>query len=105
MTDFWTCLEEQGELTADIREEIVRRYGDRGQKALAIVAEHRVKRYLDFFVVVGVQDEYVVEDQFCTCRDYQFRGTECAHIVAVEIARRTGAFESYEIWYQDTLSA
>jgi len=104
LSDLWDRLEASGRITPEIREEIIRRYGDRGRKALSIVEDHRVKRYRDFFVVVGRQDEYIVEEEFCTCRDHQYRGTPCAHILAVEIARRTGIFEVFELWYQDGLS-
>jgi len=50
---------------------------------------------------VGHSDEYIVEDDFCTCSDFLFRGRECWHILAVRIAERTGVYESYDLWYQD----
>jgi len=92
----------EGLLTGDMREMTVRAYGERGRKALGILDEGRVKRYLDFYVVVGRGDEYVVEDNFCTCGDSLFRGCECAHIIAVRISRKLGGYEFYELWYQDT---
>ncbi|MDD1717561.1 MAG: SWIM zinc finger family protein [Methanoregulaceae archaeon] len=85
------------------REEIIRKYGDRGARALDAVTEGRVKKYRDFFVVVGRSDEYVVEDEFCTCRDSVFRGGGCSHILAVRIARERGAYEEIDLWYLDDL--
>jgi predicted nucleic acid-binding Zn finger protein len=102
MTDPWKTLEAERRLTAGIRRLIRERYGQRGGKALEIVDEGRVKRYLDFFVVVGSSDEYVVEDEFCSCSDALFRrGGECAHVLAVRIAALTGQYEEFSLWYQD----
>ncbi len=85
------------------REEIARLYGDRGIKALDAVEQGRVKKYRDFFVVVGRSDEYVVEDDFCTCRDAVFRGGLCSHVLAVRIARVCGMYEEIDLWYLDYL--
>lgn len=103
MTDPWKILEKERRLTPEIRRIIVERYGQRGGKALEIVDEGRVKRYLDFFVVVGSSDEYVVEEEFCTCSDALFhRMGECAHVLAVRIAALTGRYEEFSLWYQDS---
>jgi predicted nucleic acid-binding Zn finger protein len=102
MTDPWKMLEREGRITPEIRRLIRERYGQRGEKALEIVDEGRVKRYLDFFVVVGSSGEYVVEDEFCTCRDALFRRRgECAHVLAVRIAVLTGRYEEFPLWYQE----
>ena len=101
MNGIWKKIEQDRVLTPEFRACIEHAYGDRGRKALAAVDEKRVKSYLDFFVVVGHSDEYVVEDDFCTCNDFLFRGRECWHILAVRIARRVGLYESYNLWYQD----
>lgn len=103
MTDPWRLLEKEGKLTPEIRRLLAERYGQRGVKALEIVDEGRVKRYLDFFVVVGGSDEHVVEDEFCSCQDALFRRKgECAHVLAVRIAALTGQFEEFSLWYQDS---
>ena len=102
MTDPWTVLEKERRLTPEIRRLIGERYGQRGVKALEIVDEGRVKRYLDFFVVVGSSDEYVVEEEFCTCSDALFRRGECSHVIAVRIAAFTGQYEEFPLWYQDS---
>ncbi len=90
-------------LTAALREEVVRTYRDRGRKALAAVDAGAVRRYLDFFVVRGRTAEYVVEDDFCTCKDFTYRGGCCWHILAVRIALASDRFERREEWYIDHL--
>ncbi|HUK37730.1 MAG TPA: hypothetical protein VLV30_01285 [Methanomicrobiales archaeon] len=104
MTDPWRLLEKEKRLTPEVRRLIAERYGQRGAKALEIVDEGRVKKYLDFFVVVGTSEEHVVEDEFCSCTDALFRRKgECAHVLAVRIAAVTGQYEEFSLWYQDTL--
>ena len=103
MTDPWKILEKERRLTPEIRRLIGERYGQRGMKALEIVDEGRVKKYLDFFVVVGSSDEYVVEEEFCTCSDALFhRKGECAHVLAVRISALTGQYEEFPLWYQES---
>ncbi|RXE56195.1 hypothetical protein ABH15_08580 [Methanoculleus taiwanensis] len=102
MNELWPGADRECILDAEYRDRIVRAHRERGRKALRAVEEGRVKRYLDFFVVVGRSDEYVVEADFCTCSDFVFRGCECWHILAVRIAEETGLFEPFDIWYQDT---
>jgi len=104
MKDFWERLREKGRLTPEARRRIEEAFGERGRKALRAVDEGRVKRYLDFFVVVGQSDEYVVEEDFCTCSDFVYRSRHCWHILAVRIAEATGEYEKYPLWYQDTWS-
>ena len=103
MTDVFRLIEEERRLTPGIRRLIMERYGQRGAKALEIVDEGRVKKYLDFFVVVGGSEEHVVEEEFCSCRDALFRRRgECAHTLAVRIAALTGRYEEFPLWYQDS---
>ncbi len=98
-------LREEGMLTPAIRQEITGVFGDRGRKALAAIDEKRVKKYRDFFVVVGTTGEYIVEEDFCSCRDFIFRKGRCWHVLAVAIASLTGNYEVYDLWYMDTWSA
>jgi len=88
-----------------MRKRISAYYKARGKKALDIVDQGRVKRYRDFFVVVGDTGEYVVEDEFCSCDDFLHRGGSCAHILAVKVARLTGRFELIDLWYHEDLDA
>lgn len=80
-------------------------YGNRGKKGLEIAEERRVKRYRDFYVVVGETDEYIVEETLCTCKDFLFTAsrniTKCSHMIAVEIAEQEGLIDVINAWYQD----
>jgi len=86
-------------------QQIEREYGNRGKKGLEIAEEGRVKRYKDFYVVVGEADEYIVEDAACTCRDFLFNAPrnylKCSHMIAVEIAKQERLVDFVNAWYQD----
>ncbi|MCS7118662.1 MAG: SWIM zinc finger family protein [Archaeoglobaceae archaeon] len=78
-------------------------YGKRGEKAFLYLFQRRVKKYLDFFIVVG-RNEYIVEDFFCTCPDFQLnlRSREpCAHIIAVEVAKILKFYDEINTYYAD----
>jgi predicted nucleic acid-binding Zn finger protein len=80
-------------------------YGNRGNKGLEIAREMRVKRYKDFYVVVGENDEYIVEESLCTCKDFLFTASrnniKCSHMIAVEIAERDGLVDVIDAWYHE----
>ena len=106
--DEWErLLSDAGELTPEAVDRIIGLHGDRGQRALDAVGEGRVKEYRDFTVVVGHDDEYVVEDDGCTCKDaeYNLDTTDpeqlCWHAIAVRIARAIGATDEHDMWYSD----
>ena len=103
MNDVWQHLAEKKILDDDIRSEIEAAFGTRGKKALAALDEGKVKKYLDFFVVEGRTARYIVEEEFCTCGDFLYRGRACWHLLAVRIAQVTGSFETIDSWYQDQL--
>jgi predicted nucleic acid-binding Zn finger protein len=78
-------------------------YGKRGEKAFFYVKEGRVKKYKDFFVVVG-REEYLVDDDFCTCKDFQINlkfKSPCAHILAVFIAKNLKRYDEFDAYYLD----
>jgi predicted nucleic acid-binding Zn finger protein len=106
-TEWRTALDEAGELDGSIAERIIHRHGDRGVRAIEAVAEQRVKQYLDFTVVVGYTEEYVVEDGGCTCKDSTYNlepadpDQRCWHVLAAEIARRIDALDHHEMWYSE----
>jgi predicted nucleic acid-binding Zn finger protein len=100
--ELWEKLRTEHTLSIDLQEEILRLFGERGRKALLAVEEKRVKKYLDFFVVVGTSDEYVIDCEFCNCRAQIFRGGLCWHVLAARIAEMTGKYEEIDEWYMDT---
>ncbi|AGK61025.1 putative metal-binding protein [Archaeoglobus sulfaticallidus PM70-1] len=80
-------------------------YGKRGEKAFIYLKEDRVKKYRDFFIVVG-ENEYIVEENFCTCEDFQInlKGKKpCSHIIAMLIARKIGHYRKFDKYYTDYL--
>jgi predicted nucleic acid-binding Zn finger protein len=101
MSDLWDRPGRKKVLDPVLRCEIEETFGNRGKKALAALDAGKIKKYLDFFVVSGRTAEYVVDEDFCTCGDFMFRGRTCWHLLAVRIAQETGIFESAESWYQD----
>jgi predicted nucleic acid-binding Zn finger protein len=74
-----------------------------GTSALDAIDAGRVKKYLDFFVVEGRTAAYIVEDDFCTCGDFLYRGRTCWHLLAVRIALVTGRVVTVDGWYVDRM--
>jgi predicted nucleic acid-binding Zn finger protein len=103
MSDVWQDLAGKKVLDPSIREEIETELGSRGKKALAAIDAGKIKKYLDFFVVEGRTASYVVDEDFCTCGDFMYRGRTCWHLIAVRIVMITGNFEKIESWYMDTM--
>ncbi|MFB9805693.1 hypothetical protein ACFFQF_10210 [Haladaptatus pallidirubidus] len=99
-------LDDVKSLTPEIVNRILKVHDDRGMQAIEAVSEMRVKEYRDFVVVVGFEDEYIVEGG-CTCRDSEYNlksddPTElCWHVLAAEIARRIDAMDHHDMWYSD----
>jgi predicted nucleic acid-binding Zn finger protein len=103
MSDLWQRLAEKRELDQELRLEIENLFGQRGKKALAALEARKIKKYHDFFVVIGRTAEYVVDEDFCTCSDFMYRGRTCWHLIATRIAITTGQFEHVDSWYTDQL--
>jgi predicted nucleic acid-binding Zn finger protein len=104
--DWRDRLAEAGELTPQVASAILDAHGDRGSRAIEAVSEGRVKQYRDFTVVVGHEDEYVVEDGGCTCADSAYNideeaGERCWHVLAVDVAERVGAVDHHDMWYSE----
>ncbi len=105
--DWQTDLAGAGELSPQLVDRIVAIHGDRGRRAIEAVGEGRVKEYRDFTVVVGREDEYVVEDDGCTCKDaeYNIDDTDpdelCQHAIAARIADAIDAVDRHDMWYSD----
>ena len=101
MSDIWYRIQEKSGLDLPLREEIEAAFGARGKKALAAIDAGKVKKYLDFFVVEGRTAEYVVDEDFCTCRDFLYRHRTCWHLLAVRIAQGADLARMVDGWYQD----
>ncbi|WP_255150995.1 hypothetical protein [Halorarius halobius] len=105
--EWQAALDDAGELSPDVVDRILTVHGERGAKAIEAVAEERVKEYNDFTVVVGHEEEYVVEDGGCQCRDSQYNldpddPTQlCWHVIAVSIAERVGEVDYHDMWYSE----
>jgi predicted nucleic acid-binding Zn finger protein len=100
-------LEDAGELTPEAVDRLVSTHGDRGRRAIDAVGEERVKEYRDFTIVVGHEDEYIIEEGSCHCADAEYNldpddPTErCWHALAVEIARAVDTVDHHDMWYSD----
>ncbi|MDR3101761.1 MAG: hypothetical protein LBU24_00765 [Methanocalculaceae archaeon] len=94
----WQVLKTAGSLTDIVRLAFVHAYGRRGRDAIDAVCNRSVKKYRDYFVVVGNSGEYYVEGDFCSC-EARLYGKECWHTLAVRIAQEIGKYETYDLWY------
>ncbi|WP_247010213.1 hypothetical protein [Halorientalis litorea] len=105
--DWVATLSEAGELTPEAVDRLVSLHGERGRRAIDAVGERRVKEYRDFTVVVGHEDEYIVEGDSCNCADSEYNldpedPTDlCWHVIAVKIARAIDAVDHHDMWYSD----
>jgi len=80
-----------------------KRFGKRGEKAWKYLINRNIKKYRDGFIVVG-SEEYIVEDEFCTCPDFQINlkcQSPCCHIIAVRLAKRLKLYDEIDAYYVD----
>jgi predicted nucleic acid-binding Zn finger protein len=105
--DWVATLEAADELTPEAVDRLVSVHGERGRRAIEAVGERRVKEYRDFLVVVGHDDEYIVEDDGCPCADAEYNldaddPTDlCWHAIAAKVAVAIDATDSHDMWYSD----
>jgi len=92
----------------EIEEDVVELYGKRGKKAVRGVRRDCVKKYRDFWVVVGSKDHIVINDSFCDCEDYLYEVSSvnsdveyCWHAIAVRLAKMTGRYSEVDAWYHE----
>ncbi|PTD94737.1 hypothetical protein C9439_00950 [archaeon SCG-AAA382B04] len=92
----------------DLKDIFQEKFGDRGKRAIEGVREKRVKKYLDFWVVVGDKEHIVINERFCDCEDYLYNvsSTEpesefCWHSIAVRLAKFLDEFDQIGAWYLD----
>ncbi len=107
VSEWQRMLAEAGTLTPDAVQRIMQVHGDRGRHAIEAASERRVKRYRDFTVVVGYEDEYIVEEGGCNCKDAEYNldpddpREQCWHALAVAIAERVDAVDHHDMWYSE----
>ncbi|WP_435347884.1 hypothetical protein [Haloarchaeobius sp. HRN-SO-5] len=107
VAEWQALLDEAGELTPEVVQRIMRIHDGRGRHAIEAVSEGRVKQYRDFTVVVGYEDEYIVEEGGCTCKDAEYNldpgdpTDQCWHALAVAIAERVGTVDHHDMWYSE----
>ena len=105
--DWRAALAATRELTGPITDAIIRTHGDRGRRAIEAVSELRVKQYRDFTVVVGHNEEHVVEGGGCDCADAAYNldpddpDERCWHALAVDVAERVDAVDHHDMWYSE----
>jgi predicted nucleic acid-binding Zn finger protein len=90
-------------LCYDLYKTLLMNYGKRGEKAFFYLKENRIKKYRDFFIVVG-DEEYVVEGNYCNCKDFQINlksKKPCAHILSVKIAEKLNYYDIVDTYYVD----
>ena len=92
-----------GTIPERTRRAVIECYGEQGRRALEAVEAGSVKRYLDFVVVVGGRDEYIVEGDLCTCDRSLIRNGFCWHQLAARIAVLAELCEEYDLWYHAAL--
>ena len=94
--------EKSNELIPLSQEELIlleKKHGKRFEKAIAILAEKKVKKYVFkpsenvFWIITGRLNDYLaIEELFCSCKDFQIRHLirdevdSCYHLLAVKIA-------------------
>ena len=86
-----------------MRDKIIHLYGNKGGKAYSAATEWKVVQYLDFLVVEGKTEKYIVEEDYCTCNYFKYHGGMCWHILAYRIAKKLGTIVPKDEWYQDQL--
>lgn len=114
--DIVSNLKKGSILTTEDLEKLEKIFGDRVKKALNLIGENRVKKYLFKpsgivrWVVTGYEKDYlVIEQSFCSCKDFLYTALfkrevpSCYHLLAREIADRIEKFD--EIVIEDNLYA
>ena len=114
--DIVSNLKKGSKLSTKDMERLEKIFGDRVKKALNLIGENRVKKYLFTpsgvirWVVTGYEKDYlVIEQSFCSCKDFLYTALfkrevpSCYHLLAREIAERIEKFD--EITIEDNLYA
>ncbi|MHA1125899.1 MAG: hypothetical protein ACTSO7_04765 [Candidatus Heimdallarchaeota archaeon] len=112
--DIVSNLKKGSRLSTEDLEKLEKIFGGRVKKALNLIGENRVKKYLFQpsgvirWVVTGYEKDYlVIEQSFCSCKDFLYTALfkrevpSCYHLLAREIAERIEKFD--EIIVEDNL--
>lgn len=103
--DPWILLKVRKKIDEEIKDLFEDIYKEKGKKAIDAINSKRVKRYNDFYVVVGIEEEHIIVEDYCNCKDFFFnasrKGEYCWHILAVKIAEITGNYDKVDIWYHE----
>ena len=104
--DIISHLQKDSKLSISDIKKLEELFGERVQKALELIGESRVKKYIFSpsgivrWVVSGQEKEYlVIERTFCSCRDFLFTALlrrevpSCYHLLAREIAEQIEKYE------------
>ncbi|NHJ38552.1 MAG: hypothetical protein FK731_00865 [Asgard group archaeon] len=103
-------IKEGTKLTITDIEHLESCFGERVEKALELLGNNKVKKYIFQpsgvirWIVTGHKDEYlIIEHSYCSCKDFLLHALlkktipSCYHLLAREIAERTGKYEIIEI--------
>ena len=100
----------RGYVSSNDQHRIREAFGERADKALALVSEKRVKKYvfrpsgIVRWVVAGIEEgDHLVlpHSNYCSCEDFFFqvlggKVPACAHIIAQKMAETMGEYETLE---------
>jgi predicted nucleic acid-binding Zn finger protein len=99
----------EGKLLGKNLTELYELFGQRFTKALNVLKENRVKKYVfkpsgrTVWIVIGKERDYLImaEAEFCMCDDFYFRVLDkkihlCYHLIAQKIARNLRWYETIE---------
>ena len=99
----------EGKLSGKNLTDLYELFGQRFTKALDVLKEKRVKKYVfkpsgrTVWIVIGRERDYLImpEAEFCMCDDFYFRVLDkkihlCYHLIAQKIARNLGWYETLE---------
>ncbi len=114
--DIVSNFKKGSKLSTEDMERLEKIFGNRVKKALNLIGENRVKKYLFTpsgvirWVVTGYKKDYlVIEQSFCSCKDFLYTALfkrevpSCYHLLAREIAE---CIEKYdEVTIEDNLYA
>lgn len=89
--------------------QLIRDFGERGERAWELLRENRVKRYTfkpsgrTVWIVVGREGDHLIYPAvgYCGCDDFYFSVMEgkalvCQHLIAQRLAERLGWFDTVE---------